>query len=242
MRDGALAARAAESPWLGSGSSPKKTSPQSCHCSNRCIAASLGSLAPVRGYFREIFFGNPWRISTCRVVADQHGDLAGFAGVLPRRMMSGTAAAGRGWLPVHGPSFARRSLIALQIVKTVLSAPRTVSSPMDRTSWRGACARDRGTVPILQNLDWTALATTRALLAHAARQEHSPPAIVARGARAMWHWRCTGMQGHPNRFDRTDTLCRTSRWTLARCSPTCPRVVGPANCPPLHLTRSSRGC
>jgi hypothetical protein len=100
---------------------------------------------------------------------------------------------------------ARHSLIALQLVKTVLSGAQDLyvtdgSNEQARRVWLGI----GGTAPILQNLDWTRLlrparyalalldkSTRRRPLLHAAR---APCALADALAARL----------HPNRFDQAD--------------------------------------
>jgi len=111
-------------------------------------------------------------------------------------MMFGHGAAGRGWLPVHGHPAARRSLIALQLIKTVLSGARLFVTD-GSNELASACGSDRGTVPILQNLDWTRCYDPRATRSRCSTRAFAA-AVVAR-ARCHVHCGCTGCKVHPNR-------------------------------------------
>jgi len=93
------------------------------------------------------------RSRPARVVADQHGDLAGFAGVLHVAYVRARLLAGRGWCQFMVHPSARRSLIALQLVKTVLRRPGPFvtdgSNELARRVWLGI----GGNGADLQNLD-----------------------------------------------------------------------------------------
>jgi len=184
-------------------------------------------------YFREIFFGNPWQdLDLPAWVADQHGDLAGFAGVLPRRMMFGArplrVAVGCQFM-VH-PS-ARRSLIALQLVKTVLSGAQDLfvtdgSNELARRVWLGI----GGTVPILQNLDWTRLLRPAryalTLLDKSIRRR--PLLRAARAPCALAD--ALAARVHPNRFDRADDALSDQPLDAGAMLAHMPEVVD-RNCP-----------
>jgi hypothetical protein len=158
-------------------------------------------------YFREIFFRNPWRhLDLPSWVADQRGDIAGFAGVVPRHMMFGTrplrVAVGTQFM-VH-PS-ARYSLIALQLAKALMSGPHDVfvtdgSNEQARRLWRGT----GGAVPILPNLDWTRLLRpARYVLALLDRASRGRPLMrAARGSCVLVD--AVAARLRPNRFDRGD--------------------------------------
>jgi len=185
------------------------------------------------GYYREIFFGNPWRhLDLPSWVAEQGGDIAGFAGVLPRHMMFGArplrVAVGCQFM-VH-PS-ARRSLIALQLVKTVLSGSQDLyvtdgSNEQARRMWLGI----GGTVPILQNLDWTRLLRPAryalALLDRSTRRR--PLLLAARAPCALAD--ALAARLHPNRFDRADDALSDQPLTADAMLAHMPEVVD-RNCP-----------
>ena len=111
-------------------------------------------------YFREIFFANPWRdLDVPSWVAEERGAAVGFAGLLPRRMLFGsrplTVAVGSQFL-VH-PEW-RHSLVALQLLKRVLLGAQDMfvtdgANDQVRRLWLTV----GGTIPILQNLEWTRL-------------------------------------------------------------------------------------
>jgi hypothetical protein len=159
-------------------------------------------------YFREIFFGNPWRdLDLPSWVADERGDIAGFAGVLPRRMMFDgrplRVAVGC-QLMVHPDS--RHSLIALQLVKRVMSGAQDLcvtdgSNEDAKRVWLAI----GGTVPILHNLDWTRLLRP-ARYALALLLDKSPGRRpLLRAARAPGALAdAVAARLYPNRFHRED--------------------------------------
>ena len=162
-------------------------------------------------YFREIFFGNPWRdLDLPSWVAEQSGTPVAFAGVLPRRMMFGSralrVAVGCQFM-IHPES--RHSLLALQLVRKILAGAQDLfvtdgSNEQARHVWRGIGL----TVPILQNLDWTRLlrpARYALTLLDKARRRH-PLLVAARAPCALAD--ALAARVHPNRFDRADEeLC-----------------------------------
>jgi hypothetical protein len=111
-------------------------------------------------YFREIFFNNPWRdLQLPSWVAEERGVTVGFAGVLPRRMVFGSCplkvAVGTQFM-VH-PDW-RHSLVALLLHQRVLSGAQDMfvcdgANEHAKRLWLAI----GGTIPILQNLDWTRL-------------------------------------------------------------------------------------
>jgi hypothetical protein len=158
-------------------------------------------------YFREIFFRNPWRhLDLPSWVADQRGDVTGFAGVVPRHMMFGTrplkVAVGCQFM-VH-PA-ARHSLTALQLVKALISGAQDLfitdgSNEQARRLWLGFGA----TVPILPNLDWTRLLRpARYVLTLLDRASRRRPLLrAARGPCVLVD--AVAAKLRPNRFDRGD--------------------------------------
>ncbi len=156
-------------------------------------------------YFREIFFANPWRhLDIPSWIAVERGDVAGFAGALPRQMMYGTrplrVAVGCQFM-IHPER--RRSLIALRLIKQALSGSQDLyltdgSNDDARKLWLGT----GGNIPLLQNLDWTRLLRparhTLALLEKASGFRPLFRAARAPGVLAD----ALAAHLHPNRFRR----------------------------------------
>ncbi|HEV2227923.1 MAG TPA: GNAT family N-acetyltransferase [Steroidobacteraceae bacterium] len=159
------------------------------------------------GYFREIFFANPWReLDLPSWVAEERGALVGFAGVLPRRMLFESrplrVAIGCQFM-VHPD--ARHSLVALQLIRKMLAGTQDLfvtdgSNEQARRVWLGI----GGTVPILQNLDWTRLLrpTGYALSLLDRTGARRPLLAAARTACALADG--VAARVHPNRFAQAD--------------------------------------
>jgi GNAT superfamily N-acetyltransferase len=157
-------------------------------------------------YFGQIFFANPWRdLELSSWVAEEDGALVGFAGLLPRRMRFGgrplRAAVGSQFM-VH-PEW-RHSLVALQLIKRVLSGPQDLfvtdgANEQARRLWLALGA----TIPIAQNLEWTRLLRpSRYALALLEKRGRGPLHLAARAPCALadaWAARL-----HPNHFHRED--------------------------------------
>jgi hypothetical protein len=157
-------------------------------------------------YFREIFLANPWReLQLPSWVAEERGVTVGFVGVLPRRMLFGTrplrVAVGSQFI-VH-PEW-RHSLVALQLLKRVLSGPQDLfltdgANEQMKRLWLAV----GGPVPMLQNLEWTRLLRpTRYALALLERHGRGPLRFAARAPCALAD--AVAARVHPNHFDRED--------------------------------------
>ena len=131
------------------------------------VAALLGRVFPEQhrpsrtgceAYFREIFFGNPWRDPGLPSwVAEEDGRMAGFAGVMPRQMLF----RGQPIRVAVGCQFMvdpnrRHGLTALQLARAALRGPQDLfiadgANGLSRQIWAGL----GGTAPPLYNLHWT---------------------------------------------------------------------------------------
>lgn len=159
------------------------------------------------GYFREIFFANPWRdLQLPSYLAQERDAVVGFAGVLPRRMLFGArplrVAVGCQFMVHPG---ARHSLVALQLAQRLLAGPHDLyvtdgSNEQARHVWLGVGGR----APMLANLDWTRLLRPGryALAQLERRRRHRALLAAARAPCALAD--AVAARLHPNRFDRSD--------------------------------------
>jgi GNAT acetyltransferase-like protein len=159
-------------------------------------------------YFREIFFANPWRdLELPSWLAEEGGTTAGFLGVVPRRMLFGERAlrvAVASQYMVH-PKW-RQTLIAPLLMKKVMSGPQDMfitdgANEHVRRLWLA----NGGTVPMLQNLDWTRLLRpTRYALGLVEKQNRSRHALLLAARPPCAIADAVAARLGPNRFSRDD--------------------------------------
>ena len=166
------------------------------------------SPAACEAYFREIFFDNPWRdLDLPSWVAEEDGRMAGFAGVVPRRM----AFRGRPIRVAVGCQFMvdpnrRHGLTALQLARAALSGPQDLfiadgANDFSRQILTGL----GGTTPLLYNLHWTRpLRPARYALSLLEERGALPPALTlpARPLGALVDALASRLR--PNRFHREE--------------------------------------
>jgi len=166
------------------------------------------SQAACEAYFREILFDNPWRdLDLPSWVAEEDGRMAGFAGVMPRRMLF----RGRPIRVAVGCQFMvdpnrRNGLTALQLARAALSGPQDLfiadgANELSRQMWTGL----GGTAPLLYNLHWTRpLRPVRFALSllEEHRALHPALTLAARPLGALADALATRL--HPNRLDQED--------------------------------------
>lgn len=118
------------------------------------------SRAACEQYFHEIFFSNPWRdLELPSWLAEERDQVVGFLGVLPRRMQFGSrsmrVAVGSTFM-VH-PEW-RRSLLPMTLMRKVASGAQDMFlADGANEELRRLWVTIGGTIPLLQNLDWTRL-------------------------------------------------------------------------------------
>lgn len=160
-------------------------------------------------YFREIFFNNPWHDPDLPSwVAEEDGRVAGFAGVMARRMhfrgQSIRVAVGCQFMVDPNR---RHGLTALQLARAALSGPQDLfiadgANNLSQQVWTGL----GGTIPLLYNLHWTRpLRPARYILSLLGERIGSLRTLTfaARPLGALVD--ALSIRLRPNRFHRTET-------------------------------------
>jgi hypothetical protein len=146
------------------------------------------SAAAREAYFREILFDNPWRdLDLPSWVAEEESRMAGFAGVMPRRMVF----RGRAIRVAVGCQFMvdpnrRHGLTALQLARAAISGSQDLfiadgANDLSRQMW----AALGGTAPLLYNLHWTRPLRPARLALSLLEKKHALPRVLALPARSL---------------------------------------------------------
>jgi hypothetical protein len=146
------------------------------------------SAAAREAYFREILFHNPWRdLDLPSWVAQEDGRIAGFAGVMPRRMVF----RGRPIRVAVGCQFMvdpnrRHGLTALQLARAAISGPQDLfiadgANDFSRQMWAGL----GGTAPLLYNLHWTRPLRPARLAVSLLEERRALPPLLTVPARSL---------------------------------------------------------
>src|SRR5215510_7841378 len=146
------------------------------------------SVAACEAYFREILLENPWRdLGLPSWVAEEDGRMAGFAGVVPRRMHF----RGRSIRVAVGCQFMvdpnrRNGLTALQLARAVISGPPDLfladgANELSRHMWAGL----GGATPLLYNLHWTRPLRPARLAVSLLAERHALPRLLLPPVRSL---------------------------------------------------------
>jgi hypothetical protein len=166
------------------------------------------SQAACEAYFREILFDNPWRdLDLPSWVAEEDGRMAGFAGVMPRRMLF----RGRPIRVAVGCQFMvdpnrRDGLTALQLARAALSGPQDLfiadgANESSRRMWSGL----GGTAPLLYNLHWTRPLRPARFALLLLEERRALPSALTLSVRPLGALvDALAARLHPNRLDRKE--------------------------------------
>ena len=166
------------------------------------------SPAACEAYFHEMLFDNPWRdLGLPSWVAEEDGRMAGFAGVMPRRMLF----RGRPIRVAVGCQFMvdpnrRSGLTALQLARAALSGPQDLfiadgANDLSRQMWAGL----GGTAPLLYNLHWTRLLRPARFALSLLEERRVLPLLLTLPVRPLGAVAdAVAARLHPNRLNQED--------------------------------------